>query len=468
MTLHQLNATVPHANQINPSFLPPYKLVIGLPVISSTRIFAENDQLSFNDIFTRQEGDDSLTVDEDRIISNLRDNNDLDIGGDVSLLYVGLNIRNNYFSLALNERAMSNFDYTKDLVTWALKGPADEAFENRGLDIKDLDIGALAFHEIALGWGRQLNERFNVGVRLKYLIGYLNVNTESLSGVINANLDTLSIFADQIIINSSGVKNFDSNVSEDFSDAFLSFSNSGFGIDLGAQFRPNDRLTFSASITDIGSISWNDFQRSYQLNSVTYTFTGFDLLDLIADTPNKDFLQNELDSIKDLFDPQEVDGISYSTTLPWNFYGGVEFEFVERQKIGALFYTTHKAGRLRPALSLSYNLRLRKVLNAVINGSIIDGEFTNLGLGFSADLGPVQVFATTNNIFSLAFPASASILSANFGLNLVFGKSQKEEFDEVTPTGEPARPKYSRKKVVKTKEKRIKQQYKKKKRKRYN
>jgi len=408
-------------------------------------------------------------VDEDRIISNLRDLNDLDFGGDVSLLYVGLSFSNNYFSLALNERASFNFDYTKDLLTWALNGPADETFENRGIDTEDLSIGGSAYHEVALGWGRQINQQLNVGLRVKYLQGYLNVDTEELRGSIIVNLDTLNIQAERMVVNTSGIKTFDSDVNEDFGDAFLSAGNKGFGIDIGAQFRPNDRWTFSASITDIGYISWNDHLRSYQLENGFYSFTGFDLLDLIAaDTANKNFLQNELDSIKAAFDPQEIDDISYSTTLPWRFYGGAEFEFAERHKIGALFFTTYQNGRLRPALSLSYNLQLKRVLNAVINGSIIDGEFFNLGLGFSADLGPVQVFATANNISSLTFPASASILNVNFGLNLVFGKPQKEEVDEVTPTGEPAKPKYSRKKVVKTKEKRIKQQYKKKKRKRYN
>ena len=69
-SLYNLNRTVPQAHQLNPAFYPDAKIVIGLPVLSSTHLSVDMDQLSFNEIFS-ESSEQSLTVDFDNISNTL-------------------------------------------------------------------------------------------------------------------------------------------------------------------------------------------------------------------------------------------------------------------------------------------------------------------------------------------------------------------------------------------------------------
>ena len=55
LSLYPLNSTIPQAHQINPAFMPGYKVVVGLPVISSLLVSFDNDDISFQDILQENE-----------------------------------------------------------------------------------------------------------------------------------------------------------------------------------------------------------------------------------------------------------------------------------------------------------------------------------------------------------------------------------------------------------------------------
>src|SRR5688500_12688866 len=88
-SLYRFNATVPQANLLNPAFYPNHKVVIGLPVISSVYASAENDGMSFRDIFSNSESD-SLLLDTVSIFKKLKDTHRIRINESVQLFYLGL------------------------------------------------------------------------------------------------------------------------------------------------------------------------------------------------------------------------------------------------------------------------------------------------------------------------------------------------------------------------------------------
>ena len=55
LSLYQLHSSLSQSNQLNAAFFPDYKVVVGLPAISSIRFFADNDGLSFNELFIYNE-----------------------------------------------------------------------------------------------------------------------------------------------------------------------------------------------------------------------------------------------------------------------------------------------------------------------------------------------------------------------------------------------------------------------------
>ena len=73
-SLYNLNTSVPQAHQLNPAFRPDAKIIIGLPVISSSHVSVDMDQLSFNQVFT-ESIEQSLTLNAENISNALRDKN---------------------------------------------------------------------------------------------------------------------------------------------------------------------------------------------------------------------------------------------------------------------------------------------------------------------------------------------------------------------------------------------------------
>jgi len=469
----------------NPAFMPKHQFVLGLPVLSSTQLSFDSDNLSFNEIFQKNEDGELIPFgDEEKFISNLKDKNDIDLDANVSILFMGYRIGPNYFTFSATERAEIAFDFPRELGTWGVKGPADPSVSQSSLTGENLSLNGVAFHEIALGYSRQINEQLSAGARFKYLKGVLSVSTEELQGEIFTSMDTTFINVDQLVLNTSG---FDTDFNIE-GDPPIWGDNNGFAIDLGAQYKLNDRWTFSFSVTDIGSIKWKETTVKHLLNDTSYSFNGFPILELIKEEvagDEKDLIQTELDNIESIFNPDSVLGEAFTTKLKTKFYGGATFSITPKHKVGGLIYTSLFEGKFRPAFSINYNFQATKVFNGVINTSFVDGNFNNIGAGFSVTLGAFQLYATSNNLISVALPARANVFDVRLGINLLFGHPTKEKkgprlegdldappsyggVTGVTPTGTAGAPKHDPKKIKKDKEKRIKQSYKKKKRKRYN
>ena len=182
----------------------------------------------------------------------------------------------------------------------------------------DLNFGVNFSHyrEYGFGIAHQVNDKFSIGGKLKYLNGFSNVWTEKA----NASLTTESSFfaitakAD-MLIHTSG---FDSSGTNNFSTSqYLKNRNPGAGIDFGGSYKYNDKLSFSGSIIDLGFIRWKDHVTNYKsTGSGSFTYQGIDAGQLIKnDTVTIDDLLSDLvDSISKAI---KIDSTydSYSTWL---------------------------------------------------------------------------------------------------------------------------------------------------------
>ena len=72
------------------------------------------------------------------------------------------------------------------------------------------------------------------------------------------------------------------------------------------------------------------------------------------------------------------------------------------------------------AASIGGNYQVAEFLRLGATYSIEDNEFSNLGLNASLHVGPVQVYAITNNILTAFRPLDANYQTARLGVNLVF------------------------------------------------
>jgi hypothetical protein len=87
-------------------------------------------------------------------------------------------------------------------------------------------------------------------------------------------------------------------------------------------------------------------------------------------------------------------------------------------------------------ICVSVNAAATRWLNITGSYSITNGIASNIGLGASANLGPLQFYFVTDNIIGLASPEKAQNINVQAGLNLRFGRTKTEKAAKSIKTDE--------------------------------
>jgi len=415
LSLYQMNTSIPQANLVNPAFSPDAKITIGLPLISSTYL-AIGSPLSYNDVFM-QGSDDTLRLNTQTILNELKSNNKIELDANVGLLYFGLQTKAGYFSLTVNSRVDGSFTVPGDLVELVLSGSKNPEDITR-ISVDKLDARSSWFNEIGINYVKNITDKLSIGGRIKYLQGIANLTIDGLNGSIQSTIDSINISMQPWALHTTGLSNLENGPGGSF---FTGNGNNGWALDFGAQYQLTENLRISASVLDLGSITWKA-DTSYFFNEVDYLFDGVDLLQLIDNNGN--VLNQELDSLGELFKPEIVEGTVYKTPLTGKFYFGGTYSLAEIHEFGLLFAGEVFKGRLQPVVGLTYNIKIGKVLNAGLNFSYRNQSFGNIGAGLSARFGPIQIYGLADSFEGLVFKAAdARIVSFRAGLNIMVGKS---------------------------------------------
>lgn len=423
MMLYQFNKRLPQSNQLNPSLFPDYKVSVGLPVLSSTYATFNGGKATFNNAFTRSD-DDSLHFDPQKLASNLDETNRIEVNGNALIFYLGLRIKKNFISLALNERVDVGLTYPRTFVE--LIGSGNGSADGGLLAFDNLGLQAQAYHELALGYGREINDKLSIGFRAKMLSGVVGASVDNISAGLLTTTDSLYLYSGAFNVNLGGYDLIESEEDIDIFQAATAFGNTGFAFDFGANYDVTDKLNVSLSVTDLGSINWTDNNRQLQFSEVKYSFNGFDLLDVLEGDTDSLF-QKEADALVEQFEPDTVDNVEFSTKLSTKLYAGASYQLGNAHTFGLLFYGDVFRGTFNPAFGISYNLTLGHIWTIGVNASYRNSSFKNFGIGTALKLGPVQLYFLSENIMAFSQIQDASLVDARLGMNLVFGKMSKSE-----------------------------------------
>lgn len=430
-SMYRFNATVPQANLLNPAFYPNHKVVIGLPVMSSVYASVDNDGMAFRDIFRYSESD-SLELDTVSIFQKLKDTHRLRVNQSVQLFYFGLRGEKSYFSFGIHQVSETRFNYPGDVIGWATRGPGSQHYEGKSLDLGKFYGRGMAYNKISLNYTRDITSNFRAGVRFNYLLGVAAGETTDVSGTLSMSTDSVSINTGRLRVQTAGIDFFDQDglTNSDYVDYLLKTKNKGMSWDFGATYNISNNLMLSAAVNDIGYIKWEDYTRSYQVDPVYYTFKGFDLLELVNGSPGQGFLEAELDSLESLYTSSETTGNTFRTSLTGKLYAGINYRLLNMNNFSALLYLDMFNKRVEPAISLGYNLQIRRLINATVGITYQNKQITNIGAGLALKLGPLQIYGTSDRANSFVYPSRASRADAHIGANLVFGKVKKDRVDK--------------------------------------
>lgn len=415
---------VPQRMYANPALLPKSRINIGLPVLSSIYLEAGNSGFKYKDIIHHRAGDDSLEFDMANVLSKLKKNNYATFGVNTDILSFGFLVKEkNYFSFNATEKIFAKIRYPKDFFGFAWNGNYPSAGEtlkfNFGLD-------AVHYREFGLSYTRILNDKFNLGGRLKYLYGMENIRTKKTDITMFTDPNDFAITASSdIIINTAGL---DSASMADASKKYLFGSgNSGFGIDLGGSYQVTEDIKVSASLVDIGYIKWKNGTLNFVSKNpgASFTYKGQNLNDYFSDSSDvSKGTEQMLDSLQKSFEIGEQ-SYAYTTALPMHIYLSSDYRITEKNLTSIMLYGHFFDGRLHPGISLSDIYDFGKWFSFIMSYSIYNRSFTNLGAGLRLNLGFFQWYLACDNVLGMVFPQQAKYVNARTGINLTFGRKNK-------------------------------------------
>lgn len=434
---------IPQGLLLNPGQETTYRAHLGIPMISGLHASAGISGFTLSDLFgvdgTGVVGNTDFNAKLATVLDNLGTKDYLTVNAQVEVLSGGYKLtEQDYLSVGYYTELDAFVGFPKDLILLGLEGNYPDNI-GKTYYASDVAFKADLLGVIHAGITRKFNNRFTGGARLKIYSGALNVTSTRNEGTLTTNEGVNGIY-DHNLFNldvagySSGI--VDENDETDhltvgsvFGNTFLS-KNFGLGIDLGFTYHMNEQIEFTASLLDVGFLSYSKNTRNFYVNG-DYHFSG---VDFVYDG-NVDYYEEYGQDFQERVAYSD-DRESYAVSRPVKFNGSVRYSFGQsryestchdiRMKdyydnaVGAQFFSVFRPYGMRMAFTGFYERRLADFLNTKVTWTVDDFSATNIGLGISAQVWKFNVYGAINNIFGLNDVTSTNTAGVQFGINLLF------------------------------------------------
>ncbi len=404
---HLGNSTFQNSH-LNPAWVSnEHKWLIGLPVMSGVHVHF-NNKLSYNELFTKE--GDQVTVDITKALGNLQNQNLTSVQSTISLLHLAYKLpKGSVVSLFANERIEVDFLYPKMLVDFVWNGSTK--YTNEPVKIGQLGLRANHFREIGVGYAYQAQENINIGIRAKYLVGFLNMSTP---GNVKADLTTngeifqLEGELKNGQLRSSGLDIYDGTVG-DLGSHLVMNGNTGLALDFGFNYNLSKYYSFSGSLLDVGFINWKENISNDIITDTTFSYSGVDL-DGIGNV--RDVI---VDSLLRNFETRESSE-SYRTWLPLKAYGSWIYHYTDNTDLYASVGTRILHGQIKMLYGGGVTHRFGQVFTASLSATKLPQQFFNLGAAFVVNGGPVQLYMAADQVINFSV-TDLKAFDFRFGIN---------------------------------------------------
>lgn len=387
-----------------------YKTSVSVPVIGSLQLNYFNSGFKYNTLVQNN------TIDPNNVIPKLKKYNQLYTGGSVDLFALRIQKKNATIQVSLRDVWTQRFVYTKDLADIIWNGNA--SFAGNSVHLNNVRFAANYYRELGVAVTKKINDKFSVGLRGKFLMGLTNVTTQQSKNSLYTDPNGLYLNGhSEFTMLTSGLINADQVNASDL----LGLKNLGAGLDIGARYKLNDKISIACNVNNIGFIHWKQHVQNYRVNG-DYNYTGIVMKDS-ANIVNADW-QNIGDSLQNIFKPKK-DTKAYNSWLTPSVYLNGNYIVKEDLSVYASvamdFYHS-----VRGALTVGATQTIGKTIQATLNYTITPNNYFNIGTGIALRGGPIQMYLATDNIVALFDPYAVKYFNMRLGMNLIFGKVDKE------------------------------------------
>ena len=378
-------------------------------------------------------------VDAQTFINGLSSNNYLRESTNLNLLSFGFYTKqNSFWSFDITLKENLNVNLPIDLFRFMKLGMASAI--NNIYDLKSLSIDQSNIVQVSLGYSREINSQFRVGVNAKVLVG---LSSEK----INYSKFDISMSQNKIELNTAGeaqvASSFlslgkDSLGNYDMKNPTINTSNIqpagiGLAVDFGVTYKPFKNLTISAGINDLGYIKWNagNILRGQSSNDVA--FNGFNIADVgnIDVNKQKDSLMNQLVDLIRFKPATAVNDVSES--IPYNIKASAEYSIFGNDKhdilLGLLFHSYNS--KSYSVNELVGALTLKPLSWFTLSGtcSLLNPDFNRYGVALNISPRWINLYIAsdfvTPKVNRQYYPIDKVRFNLTLGGSFVLGKPKK-------------------------------------------
>lgn len=390
----------------------------------------------------------ALTLDNG--VASLRSQNYLNTYAGIDIFNCGRRTKYGFFTYSHRFREWETFRYSRDLLRLVAEGNSSFLGENSAK--VDVGLAANAYQEFNFGYQVSLTEKLNIGARVKFLMGFANVKTNDVNLQLFTDADTYAL---RLIANASAqaalpyqlvLKNGKIKIADRRFNLANLFKNYGAGIDLGAEYMINDQFGVAAAVNDLGFISWTNNTASLTAGIVDagpyyqnggLVFEGFTDEQVQAMINDPSYLEHWLDTMMQYVGFDLTTGTKYTAGLNTSMMVRGYYDLTPEHRFTAQFMGFATGLGMKPAMTLAYTGSFAKKFDVVATYTMMPGSYDNIGVGLSANLGSVTIYAASNNVLGFFNPVNISQVNLQFGLS--FSANEKVDRSETIIIRDQAR-----------------------------
>ncbi len=432
---------IPQSLMTNPGADVKYKWYAGVPFLSGISMNVGSSGFSAYDLFANDGVDFNTKLRS--VLSKTTHNDVLSLNQQLELFSGGFRIgtedNRSYLSFGLYQE----FDFLsyvpQDIATLAIDG--NKNYMGKRFNLADLSAKADLLSVFHIGIHKKIQDNLIVGARAKIYSSIFNASSVDNAGYIYTNTSTDSYY-EQIVysnlqLNTSGFAQYNdanntSNAGADIKKGILLGGNLGLGLDLGLTYYPQSNVQFTASVVDLGYISHTKEVESYSYKGF-YNYKG-----LVPHFNNENAAQANYQDFKNAIVLDTLH-TKYTTWRPTKFNASAQYSFEEERVVDgscncegtdpSIFYKSTVGAQLFAmttpksplyALTAFYKRNFSRSFQMKATYTADSFSFTNVGLGMSTKIGPVNFYVLADNLLSYADVSKANSLSFQLGLNVIF------------------------------------------------
>jgi len=425
----------PFHTQWNPA-MAPSRSGMGLGIGNMS--FSLQSDLALNDvIFPGENGQKPYTfldpkADANAFLSGLGDVSSLKLNTSMDIFDLGIRILNNYFTLHSGIVFDAGIGIPKDLFKMIMVG-MDENKSSTAFDLTGMNINAMSYAKMGVGYSMKVGKLFSVGINANYLLGISDMRLGFDKLTVDAGQNEWNVTSNGYIqmaapnfaefkYNKDGYfngLNFDSN---SLTSGSIPKSGSGFSIDLGVTAKPLSFLTLSAAIIDLGSIKWDPTCVQRAESNGSFSYEGIALNESAKENVSSESIQN-LQEMVHFEKDNSFQGYTSKLTTKLNI--GAEAGILNNKiSFGVLSQTGFAEKGSYQDVMLSANFKPASIFQGALTYSLLHGEMSALGAAINVKLPFLNFFMASDyiplKVTPQFIPINNSYYNFQFGINMMF------------------------------------------------